>query len=91
MNRRSFFKFLGIGAATAVVAPKLLLAEPKRRGWWTNRTTPTLLRQRFESLLPDEVKISDENWKFLKYLRDKELSQLGVNDIQALQRMKRNG
>lgn len=24
MNRRSFFKFLGIGAATAVVAPKLL-------------------------------------------------------------------
>ena len=24
MNRRSFFKFLGIGAATAVVAPKML-------------------------------------------------------------------
>ena len=30
MNRRSFFKFLGIGAATAVVAPKVLEAsEPK--------------------------------------------------------------
>ncbi len=28
MNRRSFFKFLGIGAATAVVAPKML-AERK--------------------------------------------------------------
>jgi hypothetical protein len=25
MNRRSFFKFLGIGAATAAVAPKLLV------------------------------------------------------------------
>jgi hypothetical protein len=25
MNRRSFFKFLGIGAATAAVAPKLLM------------------------------------------------------------------
>ena len=27
MNRRSFFKFLGIGAATAVVAPKMLAVE----------------------------------------------------------------
>ena len=30
MNRRSFFKLLGIGAATAVVAPSVLVAEPKR-------------------------------------------------------------
>ena len=29
MNRRSFFKFLGIGAATAVVAPQLLAKEPE--------------------------------------------------------------
>jgi tRNA A37 threonylcarbamoyladenosine synthetase subunit TsaC/SUA5/YrdC len=27
MNRRSFFKFLGIGAATAAVAPKLLMPQ----------------------------------------------------------------
>jgi hypothetical protein len=29
MNRRSFFKFLGIGAATAAVAPKMLADKPK--------------------------------------------------------------
>jgi hypothetical protein len=27
MNRRSFFKFLGIGAATAAVAPKMLAED----------------------------------------------------------------
>jgi hypothetical protein len=27
MNRRSFFKFIGIGAATAAVAPKVLVAQ----------------------------------------------------------------
>jgi hypothetical protein len=29
MNRRKFFAFLGIGAAAAVVAPKMLASEPK--------------------------------------------------------------
>lgn len=30
MNRRSFFKFLGIGAAAAVVAPKVLAGKPSK-------------------------------------------------------------
>ena len=30
MNRRSFFKFLGIGAATAAVAPKMLAGKPSK-------------------------------------------------------------
>jgi hypothetical protein len=48
MNRRSFFKFLGIGAATAVVAPTIIpkLVEEKEKSWkifgynpfrWTRR------------------------------------------------------
>ena len=35
MNRRSFFKFLGIGAATAAVAPKVLADIKPSKVWYT--------------------------------------------------------
>ena len=37
MNRRSFFKFLGIGAATAAVAPKMLADTPMMSGTPINK------------------------------------------------------
>lgn len=89
MNRRSFFKFLGIGAATAALAPKVLLSESvpirKKRKYI----------RRLDAILPDEVKISDEDWKFLKYLEYKLEQQLGVNEMKLslrkpIQRIKRN-
>lgn len=36
MNRRQLFKFLGIGAATAVVAPKVLALMPTREDFYTS-------------------------------------------------------
>ncbi len=39
MNRRSFLKFLGIGAATAAVATNVLMAEPKKHGWYADPTS----------------------------------------------------
>ncbi len=44
----------------------------------------------FQSILPDEVQVNSENWEFLKYLGEKELAQLGLNDVGNLQNMKLN-
>jgi hypothetical protein len=35
MNRRSFFKFLGIGAATAAIAPKIAPKVLAKENSWT--------------------------------------------------------
>ena len=35
MNRRSFFKFLGIGAATAAVAPTVVAKVARKENSWT--------------------------------------------------------
>jgi len=46
MNRRSLFKFLGIGAAMAMVAPKVLTAgESTKRGWYA-KPSIKLLQER---------------------------------------------
>lgn len=94
MNRRSFIKFLGIGSAMAAVVPNMLADDPEKLGWYTN-PSPEITRQRLQSVLPNEVKISDKDWKFLKYLTEKMEKQLGVNDMKSLlrkpiQRIKRN-
>ena len=91
MNRRSFFKFLGIGAATAVVAPKMLIAAPRK-----SISFDAIGAQELESvrhltvLLPEQVQIPNELFIFHKYLEEKKKFQLGLKDIQALQRIKRN-
>ena len=48
MNRRSFFKFLGIGAATVAVAPKMLAQKPQRRGMYAKRLTKKILDERIK-------------------------------------------
>lgn len=48
MNRRSFFKFLGIGAATTVVAPTILAQEPRNRVFSTKLWTKKILDGRVE-------------------------------------------
>jgi hypothetical protein len=44
----------------------------------------------FQSLLPDSVNVTNENWTLLKYLGDKELAQLGLNDVGNLANLKIN-
>jgi hypothetical protein len=44
----------------------------------------------FQSLLPDSVNVTNENWTLLKYLGEKELAQLGLNDVGNLANMKLN-
>lgn len=87
MNRRKFFKFLGIGAATAVVAPKMLSES--------HTVTSPMIRYhgghvRIKSILPDSVQISEEQFQWIEYLRKKMDAQLNVNDIQNLHKGKRN-
>jgi hypothetical protein len=48
MNRRSFFKFLGIGADTTVVAPTILAQEPRNRVFFTKLWTKKILDDRVE-------------------------------------------
>lgn len=47
-------------------------------------------KQTFQSLLPDEVQITDTNYKFLQYLKDTEEQQLGINDFGNLMDAKMN-
>jgi hypothetical protein len=47
-------------------------------------------KKTFQSLLPDEVRVDSENWNLLKYLSDKLLAQLGLNDVGNLANMKLN-
>jgi len=86
MNRRNFFKFLGIGAATAVVAPKMLAERQIFKTPWI--TFPSSGTYRF-ALLPDGVIIHESHWKFIEYLHEVELKQLGAADLQTLQKAKR--
>jgi hypothetical protein len=44
----------------------------------------------FQSLLPDSVNVTNENWTLLKYLGEKELAQLGLNDVGNLANLKIN-
>lgn len=47
-------------------------------------------KKSFQSLLPDEVSVGQDNWTFLKYLSEKELAQLGLNDVGNLANIKMN-
>jgi len=89
MNRRSFFKFLGIGAATATaaVAPKMLVGEP-RRGWYCE-PSPKMIAERLQEILPNDVQVGPEFREHLKAIQEKQ-RQLGLDDIKALQKVKRN-
>jgi hypothetical protein len=44
----------------------------------------------FQSLLPDSVRVTGINETYLKYLGDKELAQLGLNDVGNLANLKIN-
>lgn len=44
----------------------------------------------FQSILPNEVKVDATNWEMLKYLSEKELAQLGLNDVGNLANLKLN-
>jgi hypothetical protein len=79
---------LGVSAATAVVAPKVL-AETRQVFKTPWITFPSSGTYRF-TLLPDGVTIHDSHWKFIEHLRQVELKQLGAKDLKALQRIKRN-
>jgi hypothetical protein len=88
MNRRSFFKFLGIGAATAAVAPTILAksdASPQTTGWVT---LPP--RKTYQAIFPESVRISDKEWRYLEFLKNRQLEQLGLSDLQNLKKVKRN-
>jgi hypothetical protein len=47
-------------------------------------------RKTLQSLLPEEVRVTGENTGYLKYLGEKELAQLGLNDVGNLANMKMN-
>ena len=90
MNRRSFLQFLGIGAATAAVAPSLTtVAETIVAPEIGSVTLPP--KKTYQLLYPENVRISDKEWRYLVYLKKIELERLGVVDIQALKRARRNG
>lgn len=44
----------------------------------------------FQSILPDSITVDSEDWTWLKYLSDKLLAQLGLNDVGNLANMKLN-
>lgn len=47
-------------------------------------------KETLQSVLPDEVRVDSAHFTFLKYLADKELQQLGINDITNIQNLKMN-
>lgn len=47
-------------------------------------------KKTFQSLLPDEIVVTESNWHFLEYLREAELAQLGLNDVGNLANVKIN-
>ena len=44
----------------------------------------------FQSIMPNEVNVGANNWDILKYLNEKELAQLGLNDVGNLANLKIN-
>lgn len=44
----------------------------------------------FQSILPDEVQVTDTNYKWIEYLRSTEEQQLGINDLGNLMNAKLN-
>ena len=90
MNRRSFFKFLGIGAATAAVAPKML-AQPSYSDMMEQIVLTIdreLRKDQLQTILPNDVQVGPEFWEHLKAIQKQR--QLGVDDIKALQKVKNN-
>lgn len=47
-------------------------------------------RKVLQSLLPEEVRVTDQHFSFLEYLANMRKEQLGINDIQNLANMKLN-
>lgn len=47
-------------------------------------------RETFQSILPDEVQVTDTNYKWLEYLRTTQEQQLGINDLGNLMNAKLN-
>lgn len=47
-------------------------------------------KQAFQSLLPEEVRVTDAHFKFLEYLDTREQMQLGLQDLGNLQNIKMN-
>ena len=47
-------------------------------------------RDTFQSLLPDEVQVGNDNWEWLKYLRNAQYAELGLNDVGNLANLKVN-
>lgn len=47
-------------------------------------------RQTFQSLLPDEVQITDTNYKFLEYLINAQKQQLGLDDLGNIANVRMN-
>lgn len=91
MNRRSFFKFLGIGAATAAVAPKML-AQPSYSDMMEQVVLTIdreLRKDQLQAILPNDVQVGPEFLEHLKAIQKKQ-RQLGLDDIKALQKVKRN-
>lgn len=90
MNRRNFLQSVcKVFGATAAV-PLVPLAIQKR-GWFTDRMSPKIQAAREElvwSLLPPEVTISDEMFRWLEYLKEQQLAQLGIRDLAALKKTK---
>jgi hypothetical protein len=83
MNRRSFFKFLGIGTVTAAVAPCALANQVKRPISWGSA---------FSKLDIQNPQIEMEKYfeEHLELTRQKILTQLRLSDLNELQRLKKN-
>lgn len=47
-------------------------------------------KETMQSILPEEVRVTESHFTFLKYLADKELAQLGINDITNITNLKMN-
>ena len=106
MNRRSFFKFLGIGAATAAVAPKVLIGQKSNIDWEStlNKLNVQNSREEIESYFLEQVALIKERLQailpndvqvgpeFWDHLKilQERQGQLGLKDIQSLKKVKRN-
>jgi hypothetical protein len=82
MNRRDFFKFLGIGVATTAVAPSVIVNTT------IAATKPS--RWKLVGILPDGIKVPKGVLKAHERMRAMMDQQLGLEDLKNLQRKKRN-
>ena len=92
MDRRDFLKRIVAIVAAAVTAP-LALVKPVKRGWYSTKWSAKIMREReaYHSILPDTLRVNEEHFKFLEYLRATQAAQLGVRDLTALSKAKRYG